>query len=286
MQRYTIRDFDRDFPDDDACLDWLRECLYPAGIYCKVCQSVTKHHRVTSRRSYSCDRCGHHVHPTAGTIFDKTTTPLRLWFYAVYLVASTRCGISAKQLQRELGVTYKTAWRMLNLIRSMLDESDGPISGEVEVDKTYIGGRRRGKRGRGADGKTPVVGMVERGERVRAVKTANVRSTTLVPLVEARVGLGSVVYTDEFSGYNRLGKLGYDHRRIAHAAHVYVVGDTHTNTVEGFWSLHKRGISGVYHAVSAKHLQSYVNEYAFRYNHRNDEQPMFTTMLQRVSADG
>jgi len=112
MQRYTFTDFNRDYPDDAACLEWLREYLYPDGIHCKKCDRVTKHHRVASRQSYSCDNCGHHVHPTAGTIFHKSTTSLRTWFYAIYLMAQTRCGISAKQIERETGVTYKTAWRM------------------------------------------------------------------------------------------------------------------------------------------------------------------------------
>lgn len=140
---YTIRDFDRDFPTDDACLDWLRDFLYPGGIYCKVCEAVTKHHRIKSRMSYSCDRCGHHEHPMANTIFMDTRTPLRTWFHAVFLIASTRCGISAKQLQRETGVTYKTAWRMFNKIRSLLAEDTEMFGGEVEVDEAYIGGRQK-----------------------------------------------------------------------------------------------------------------------------------------------
>ncbi len=114
MERYTIKDFRKQFPDDDACLVWLKQYLFPQGITCKVCQKITKHHKVAKRKSYSCDRCGHHVHPTAGTIYHKSSTPLTDWFYAVYLMASTRCGISAKQLERELGVTYKTAWRMFH----------------------------------------------------------------------------------------------------------------------------------------------------------------------------
>jgi transposase len=130
MKPYTISDFQQQFPDDASCLDWLKSYLYPNGIECKVCQRVTKHHRVASRPSYSCDQCGHHVHPMAETIYHKSPTPLRLWFYAIYLMASTRCGISAKQLQRELGVTYKTAWRMFKQIRTMmLNTPIPPLSG-------------------------------------------------------------------------------------------------------------------------------------------------------------
>jgi transposase len=148
MQKYTIDDFNRDYPNDDACLEWLKNYLHPNGIHCKVCGKTTKHHRVSSRKSYSCDVCGHHVHPTADTIYHKSSTPLKKWFYATYLMASTRCGISAKQLERELGVTYKTAWRMFKQIRTLLSD-DEPLNGEVEVDETYIGGKRKGTRGRG-----------------------------------------------------------------------------------------------------------------------------------------
>src|SRR3990172_4558846 len=134
MGKYTIRDFDRDFPNDDACLEWLRDFLYPHGIACKKCGSITKHHRISSRRSYSCDVCGDHVHPTANTIYHKSPTSLRLWFYAIYLMASTRGGISAKQIQRETGVTYKTAWRMCKFIRQRIDENYDPFDGKVEID--------------------------------------------------------------------------------------------------------------------------------------------------------
>jgi len=279
MKKYTVRDFDRDFPTDEACLDWLRDYLYPEGIFCKVCQKVTKHHRVKSRPSYSCDWCGHHEHPTAGTIFENTRTPLRLWFHAVYLMAQTRCGVSAKQIQRETGVTYKTAWRMFNRIRSLLNEDDGPLSGTVEIDHTYIGGRRSGK-GRGyiAD-KATVFGAVERNGRVRASHVDTIRSRANTRLIRQHVMPSALVYTDEGREFAGLARRGYQHQRIHHASKVWVRGDVHTNTIEGFWMLVKRGISGVYHSVSHKYLQSYLDEYTFRYNHRNDETPMFLTIL-------
>ena len=281
MRKYTIRDFDRDFPDDDACLKWLKDYLYPNGIDCKICGEVTKHHRIKSRPSYSCDRCGHHVHPMADTIYQDTRTPLKLWFYATYVMAQTRCGISAKQLQRELGVTYKTAWRVCRQIRSLLDEPLEPFGSEVEVDETYIGGKKRGVIGRGV-GKTPVVGVVERRGKIVAAKTPDVSRATVLPIIKQHVLPRTTVYTDEYKTYNVLPAQGYRHRRIHHASRVYVRGAVHTNTIEGFWSLLKRGLGGVYHAVSAKYLQSYLNEYSFRYNHRDDEQPMFMTMLHQV----
>src|SRR5215211_8300413 len=190
MERYTIRDFNRDYPDDAACLERLRKRRYPDGSTCEKCERETKYHRDAERQSYSCQWCGHHVHPTAGTIFHKSTTPLKLWFYAVFLMAQTRCGISAKQLERELGVTYKTAWRMFNKIRSMLqDDGDEPLGGTVEMDETYMGGKRRGtKRGRpGEDShKTPVFGMAQRQGRVVAKAVPNARAATLMPHVRKK----------------------------------------------------------------------------------------------------
>jgi transposase len=238
MLPYTIQDFRQQFPDDSACLEWLKNRLYPDGIFCDACQAVTKHHRVKSRPSYSCDYCGHHVHPTADTIFHKSPTPLTTWFYAIYLMAQTRCGISAKQIQRETGVTYKTAWRMFKQIRSMLQENE-PIGGKgrgVEMDETYVGGRRRnGKRGRPPAGdkkKTCVVGVAERKGRVLAFTTDNATRGTLHGIAIERILPESTVFTDELSAYEGLNSLGYQHKRINHSEKVYVVGDTHTNTLK------------------------------------------------------
>src|SRR5919107_2089851 len=167
--RYSLMEFMEQFPDDGACLEHLVKRLYPNGIYCPKCERVTKHHRDKKRPSYACQYCGHHEHPLVGTIFERSATSLRLWFYAMYLMASTRCGISAKQLERELGVTYKTAWRMFHKIRSLLDQDDGFLVGTVEADEAYIGGqakwRNRGVpegKGRGTVGKTPVLGIAQR----------------------------------------------------------------------------------------------------------------------------
>lgn len=284
MQNFTIKEFEKRFPNDDACLEWLKNYLYPDGIFCKNCQRVTNHHKVASRRSYSCDYCGHHVHPTAGTIYHKSTTPLKSWFHAVFLMASTRTGISARQLQRELGVTYKTAWRMFHQIRKMLTQYDISLFGQVEVDETYIGGKRPGKRGRGAAGKTIAVGIVERkGNAVVKVKP-DVKARTLLPMIQEHVPTSenTTIYTDELPSYNRLTSLGYAHESVQHRAKQYVAGNAHTNTIEGLWSNTKRGIDGVHHAVSPKHLQGYLDSYVFRYNHRKDEQPMFETMLRQV----
>lgn len=283
MIKYTIRDFEKQFPNDDVCLEWLKNHLFPNGILCVKCQKVTNHYKIASRKSYSCQNCGNHFHPTANTIYHKSSTPLRLWFYATYLMASTRCGISAKQLERELGVTYKTAWRMFKQIRSMLAENDTQLVGKVEVDETYVGGKMKGgKRGRGSENKTIVAGVVEREGSVVTRVVPNVQAKTLIPFIQEKVLPSTLVFTDELRSYNSLKYQGYQHKRVHHAQKVYVVGEAHTNSIEGFWSLVKNGIRGVYHQVSAKYLQSYFNEYAFRYNRRNTIEPMFLSFLRQV----
>jgi len=291
MLPYTLKDFQRQYPDDATCLEWLRNYLYPDGIYCVKCEETTKHHRVKSRPSYSCDHCGHHVHPTAGTIFHKSPTPLTTWFYAIYLMAQTRCGISAKQIQRETGVTYKTAWRMFKQIRTMLDEREsgqlgGSGKGGVEMDETYYGGQGKSYPGRASandkHAKTTVVGMVERKGRVRAFVAQDTKAHTLVGLVREHIVPRSLLFTDDYAPYDGLGVRGYQHHRIRHSEKIYVSGNVHTQTIDGFWSLVKNGLRGVYHAVGRHYLQSYLNEYSFRYNRRFEEQPMFLSFLKQL----
>jgi len=220
----------------------------------------------------------------------------------MYQMGSTKCGISAKQIQRETGVTYKTAWRMFKQIRTLMGEEITLEGSSVEVDETYAGGVRKGKKGRppANDGKKiAVVGIAERGTetkagRVVARATRDVKKETLQGMVRKYVLPKSTVYTDEFQSYGNLGlvedregkNMGYRHRRINHSEGVYVASafgeSIHTNTIEGFWSLIKRGIGGTHHAVSAKFLQSYLDEYSFRYNRRDVPRPMVMQILDRV----
>ncbi len=288
MAKYTMKDFEAEFPDDNACLEYLLRSRFPEGITCSECEKVTKHHRASPNRPcYSCDYCGHQVYPTAGTIFHKSTTPLRVWFQVMYRMASTRCGISAKQIQRETGVTYKTAWRMFKQIRTLLGD-DTPRAGLVEADETYWGGKEKNKHAskrtigcRGTKGKQPVIGVVERHGKITAKVVPNVTVPEIHKFINDNVKPASTLYTDEHSGYEGLD--GYEHKSVNHHSGEYVKDDVYTNTIEGFWSLVKRGVDGVYHSVSPKYLQSYVDEYSFRYNHRNDATPMFKTFLDQVS---
>ncbi len=277
------------FPDNDACLEHLKGRFFSDGTECPKCGKASKFHRIRGRSAYSCQFCGNHVYPTAGTIFHKSTVSLQLWFFAIYLMSSTRCGISAKQLEREIGVTYKTAHRMFKQIRTLLsDDSDDPLSGEVEVDETLIGGKPRAAEKRNGNGflrrkyKPSVLGMVERGGRVRARVIPDRTKVTLDKAVNEHVLPESMIFTDEWPPYDHVGKGFKGHRRIKHKAMVYVDGDIYTNTIEGFFGLFKTGVRGVYHAISAEYLQNYLDEYAFRYNRRHSKEPMFWAMLNRV----
>jgi transposase len=287
----TYSEFLELFPDNSACLNYLRDQFYPAGSDCPKCGKRSKFHRVKGRSAYACQNCGHHVFPTAGTIFEKSTTSLQLWFWAIFLMASTRCGISAKQLEREIGVSYHTAHRMFKEIRKLLRDDEDPLSGKVEMDETAYGGKPRLGGGRmtphAAGGyakshKTTVFGAAERGGRVR-VKVIPDRTTAELSKVAATHVLpSSMIFTDEWRPYERIGRRYASHRRVAHKADIYVDGDAHTQTIEGFFGLLKNGIRGVYHAVSREYLQSYLDEYAFRYNRRNSREPMFWAILERV----
>lgn len=290
--RYSLMEFMRDYPDDAACLDFLwRQRFSHDGhsAVCEKCREIRRFHRVKSRPSYSCDHCGHHMHPTANTIFHKSSTSLQLWFYAIYLMTSTRCGISAKQLERELGVTYKTAWRMFNLIRTeLMADDEEPLSGEVEVDEASVDGRPRKHMNRSdaarlrERSRATVLAAVERGGRVKATVLPGRRDPALKQQVVEWVKPESIVYTDEWAAYRGLDRSFVAHSRINHSA-AYVDDETHTNTVEGFFGNLKTGIRGNYKKVSHRHLQGYLNEFAWRYNHRNSARAMFDLLLARAA---
>src|ERR1700758_5262625 len=245
--RYTVETFNQEFPNDDACLAHIAKERFPGGVTkCEKCGVDRKHYRVRGRTAYACDRCGNHIYPLAGTIFEKSTTSLRVWFQAMYLMGSTRCGISAKQIQRETGVTYKTAWRMFNRLRTLLSDDDMQLEGPtVEIDETYVGGKRKGKFGRPAVGdtvKTPVVAIVQRKGKVIAKTVKAVTKKEIYPLIRKHVVPGSVIYTDEFRVYDGVSKIkirggtggtiAYKHGTVRHADGEYVRGDAHTNSVE------------------------------------------------------
>ena len=277
--KYTIKQLRAEFGTDVKCLQFVFDNRYKDFI-CPQCKATGKFYLIENRKRFDCV-CGFTVSPLAGTIFHKSSTPLTLWFHSIFLFASSRNGVSAKELERQLGVTYKCAWRLAKQIRILFAQSNNPLSGVVEADETYIGGIRKGKRGRGADKKTPVFGMVERQGGARAEVVENVKIKTIQPIINSLVAQGSQVMTDEFNIYNKVKENGYDHHTVQHGLGQYVDGIIHSNSIEGFWSQMKRSISGTYHSVSPKHLQSYVNEFVYRYNYRDEQ--IFPLMVQAAA---
>lgn len=281
--KYTILRFFEQFPTDDACLEHLFRLRFGKSHPCTGCKKPGNWSRVRGRKMYACSWCGKQLAPTAGTVFHKSDTSLRLWFHAVFLMSQSRNGVSAKELERQLGVTYKTAWRIGQQIRKLMTQGADLFGGTNEMDETYVGGVAKGKRGRGASKKTPVFGISNRESgQVYAKVVENVRASTLMPLVREKVAIGSRVMTDELSSYKKSASMGYNHETIQHAAKEYVRGDVTTNSIEGFWSNLKRGLDGTHHSVSPRHLQKYLDEFVFRWNHRASEEHLFDLMLKRV----
>ena len=272
--RYTIDNLHQQFPDDNACLDYIFQQRFNGMIACPKCGvAEPKYYRVRSKKVYECKDCGNQISPLANTIFHKSETPLKKWFYAMYMFSVSRNGVSGKELERTLGVTYKTAWRMCKQIRLMMQQSDQPLTGVVEIDETYMGGTRRKVHQKSQwDNKTAVIGMVEKKKgkgKITAITTKQANATVALPFIRAMARQGTEIQTDESRIYHRV-KREYAHRFINHSKEEYSVNGISTNTIEGFWSQMKRSIDGTYHCVSPKYLQLYVNEFVFRYNVRQD----------------
>lgn len=276
---YTIKQFKADFPDDYACLDYIFKNRFE-GFVCPSCGD-NRFYRVKGRKSYAC-KCGYQIAPTSNTIFHKSDTKLTDWFFAIYLMSNSKNGVSAKELQRHLGCTYKTAWRIAKKIRSLMKQDSDKLNGTIEADEAYIGGRKKGITGRGAIGKTPVIGMVQRGGKVKAKQVSDVQTHIVIKELKDNIQFGSRLITDDYTIYKKVGRIGLFHDSINHLKGKYVNGDIHTNTIEGFWSQLKRSIDGTYHAISPKHLQSYVDEFAYHWNSRSFSTSVFHNLLSRL----
>lgn len=284
----TIVEFMKMFPDDDACLAHLFAVRFGMDHECSRCGESGKWKKLASMPAYTC-QCGNHVHPMVGTPFNRSHTPLQKWFYAMYLFTTTRHGVSAKELQRQLSVNYKTAWRMGHEIRKYLGLVDGdtPLYGHVEADETYVGGRVKSTRARGRrvlDNKTIVVGMVERGGSIITRVVPDVTKNSLEVTVSDNVLPGTRISTDEGKGYQDLGRAGYEHETVNHNQEEWARGDVHTNTIEGFWSLLKRSIRGTHIHVSRQHMTKYLGEFEFRWNLRHHPEVMFPLLLKRLGS--
>ncbi len=283
MKNPSFVQFFKQFPDDDSCLAHLMDVRYGLEHTCRKCGRESRFYRMTNRKAFACQFCGDHIYPAAGTLFQDTHLSLQLWFFAIYLFSVSRHGVPAKELERQLGLPYKTAWRMGHQIRKHMAFVDGddPLSGIVEVDETMIGGHRPGKRGRGAAGKTVVFGMLQRDGDVMTKVVPNVRKKTLQPLIEDNVTKGSEIHSDELRSYSGLDDKGYTHETVKHGAEEYVRGNVHVNSLEGFWSRLQLSIKGTHVHVSPKHLSSYAGEFEYRYNSRKNPAQMLPELLSK-----
>lgn len=279
--KFTLQQFSKQFPNDAACLQYMFNARYDDMPACPKCGIANpSYYRVRSKKVYECKDCGYQISPLANTIFHKSKTSLRSWFYVIFMFSVSKNGVSAKEIERTLGCTYKTAWRMARLVRSLMQQGNGTLSGIVEADETYIGGREKGK-GVTVQNKQAVFGIVERGGRVKARPVKATGARVLLAEIQRDVIEGTHVHTDEYGSYRKLKQLGYSHTTVNHSTLEYVRGAVHTNTIEGFWSQLKRSLDGTYHAVSPKHLQHYVDEFVYRYNHRSAL--VFPDLLARTS---
>ena len=285
------------FPTELSVIEYFIKVRYTdkKEAVCPHCGSVGRtSHRKDMPRVFQCNSCNNSFSVFKDTIFEKSDTDLRKWFYAIHLMLNSKKGISGYQLQREIKVTYKTAWRMLKKIREAMSNEELALFQEIsEIDETYVGGKPRkqakkdrdddddmpssgNKRGRGTD-KTPVIGIVNRALNKVVAKVAELNEQgqklsgkQLIAFIKETVESDSTIYSDEFKGYNQVSKHGYKHERVDHTRE-FAYGSIHTNSIESFWAVLKRGIVGIYHHVSTKYLQLYVNEFAFRWNNRDSE---------------
>lgn len=286
----NYKEFMKKFPDEKTIIDYFIQIRYPDGIGCPYCKNEKVYQKKDRLKVFDCNFCGRSFSVFKDTIFEKTSTDLQKWFFAIHLVLNAKKGISALQLQREIGVTYKTAWRMLHQTRQAMEDKDHDKFYEtiVEIDETYVGGKPRKKnkrddnpkggslkRGRGTN-KTPIIAVVDREEKkiFAKVALANKRGQKLTGrqlidiLNQVCKGKNVTVISDEYRGYDKLRNTEYIHLRIDHTK-MFCDSDIHTNMIESFWAIVKRAFYGTYHRISVKYLQDYINECSFRYNNRN-----------------
>ena len=305
----TFIEFSSKFPTEDAVIDYFVKIRYPEGAFCPHCGSVKVYQMNGRRKVFNCKDCHNTFSPFRDTIFEKSSTDLRKWMYAIHLFLNGRKGISGLQLQREIGVTYKTAWRMLQQIRLAMSNSKHSefFDTIVEIDETYVGGKPRkendhsnddddsdnpsgktgNKRGRGTN-KTPVVGVIDRNHKKIYAKVAlpnnegkKLTAKQLIDILKvvSKQENNNTIISDEFRGYDPLAKNHFVHLRVDHTKAFSNHDGTHTNNIESFWATLKRGVYGIYHHIGLDYMQRYVDEFCFRYNHRNEN--MFDMVLKQ-----
>jgi transposase-like protein len=290
MLNATLLDVMDKFGTEDKCRAYLESLRWPEGVTCPRCKATTNLSRILKRNQYDCGTCRYQFSVLAGTVFNDSHLPLLKWFIATYLLCVSKKGMSAKQIERTLGISYKAAWYLCHRIRHAMKQVDAPMmDGTVEMDETYVGGRKRGAcvRGRGAD-KEIVIGLRQRNGDLRFFHAKDAKSVTLAQYIRENVSEDvDVIVTDEWSAYPdamRRTNNTEKHKTIRHKGGVYVDGDIYTNTVESAFSLLKRGIIGTWHRISAKHLQAYLDEMTFRFDRRKNPHLFTDTLRHMVTA--
>lgn len=277
--KYSIRDFKKQFPTEEACLSFVFDSLHS-----RKCSCGGEYKQIRNRKQFQCGKCRFQIAPTAGTIFHKSDTPLSSWFHAIWIFSNAKSGISAKEMERQLGVTYKCAWRILSLIRTALVQDEVKLKGDVEVDTGFFGGKGNAGAnnkdlGKVMEKKTIVTVAVERKGKIKAKVVSNASSLSMADFVEKNIEsrLTSVL-TDTSVVYARIDKT-HSRYSVNHSKREYVRGDIHINTVETFFAHLKRSIRGTYKVVSKQHLQSYLDAFVFHYNNRHNDKERFSVLL-------
>lgn len=283
----TLPELMTQFGSEDACHEAMEDMRWPDGVECPRCGSKAIS-RIKKRRQFDCDGCRYQFSVRVGTIFQRSKLPLSIWFLAVYLMVESRKSVSANQIKRMLGITYKTAWLLCHKIReAMFDEDAVPLEGIVEVDETWIGGKRKGV-GSGSHHPhlTVVIGAVSRDGEARLSVVPDRKKRTLHRFVKANVSpKAKAIHTDEWRPYRGIGSKGTPHRTVNHHKGEWVNGNVHANTIEGVWSLLDRSIIGAYHKVSKKHLPAYLHEIEWRYNNRNNPYLFRDTIMELLECE-
>ena len=277
--KYSIRDLKKEFPNDNACLEYLFDTLHS-----RECSCGGKYALLKGRRQFQCSKCRFQISPQIGTIFEKSSTPLTLWFHAIFIFSNAKSGISSKELERQIGVTYKTAWRILSLIRKSLGQNNNRLSGDVEMDEGYFGGKGEGgKYNKNLDRvmkkKSIVIAAIERQGDMKAEVVRNTQAETIGAFLVKHVDpQGTRLMTDESNRYKLVAKA-YDRFMVNHGEKEYVRDDIYVNNVESFWAHVKRSIKGTHKAISKKHLQSYLDAFVWLRNNRHNDRARFGSLL-------